>query len=400
MKKGWEIEQLGHMAEVIAGQSPASKYYNKLEEGLPFYQGKKQFSEKFIDDPTTWTTKITKSAIKDDILMSVRAPVGPVNFSTQKICIGRGLAAIRSSDQLDKYYLFYFLLKHESEIVGNSGAVFNSINKEQIEQIEIPVPTLTEQEDIVEILDKAFAAIDQAKANIEQNIANAKDLFQATFSRITEIRGSEWKTVEVQDVARREKGSMRTGPFGSQLLHSEFVDRGIAVLGIDNAVANEFQWRKERFITPEKFKKLNRFQVKPKDVLITIMGTCGRCAIVPDDIPKTINTKHLCCISLDQKKCTSEYLHSYFLYHPIAQKYLKKKAKGAIMAGLNMGIIKELPLLLPSIEEQLALTKVVSSARNTLIQYEQASEKKLTSLDELKKSILQKAFAGELTMNN
>ena len=74
--------------------------------------------------------------------MSVRAPVGPVNFATEKICIGRGLTAIRASKLIDKEFLFNFLLKHKKEIVGNAGAVFNSINKTQIENILIPLPCL------------------------------------------------------------------------------------------------------------------------------------------------------------------------------------------------------------------------------------------------------------------
>ena len=133
---GWEIKKLGEVCKVIAGQSPEGKYYNSIGKGLPFYQGKKEFNEKFIGEPTTWTSKITKEAEASDILMSVRAPVGPINFSTQKICIGRGLAAIRASKLIEKDYLFNFLLKHENEIVGNTGAVFNSINKSQIESIQ------------------------------------------------------------------------------------------------------------------------------------------------------------------------------------------------------------------------------------------------------------------------
>lgn len=85
LPEGWEWKKLGEVCEVIPGQSPKSKFYNKKGDGLPFYQGKKEFKEKYIDGPKTWTTNITKEAQKDDILMSVRAPVGPVNFATQKI---------------------------------------------------------------------------------------------------------------------------------------------------------------------------------------------------------------------------------------------------------------------------------------------------------------------------
>src|SRR5690554_8205744 len=109
MKQGWEIKKLGEICKVIAGQSPEGKYYYSEGNGLPFYQGKKEFCEKYLGVPSTWTTYITKEAEAGDILMSVRAPVGPVNFSTQKICIGRGLAAIRVGKVIDNEFLFNYL---------------------------------------------------------------------------------------------------------------------------------------------------------------------------------------------------------------------------------------------------------------------------------------------------
>ncbi|MBW2654779.1 MAG: restriction endonuclease subunit S, partial [Deltaproteobacteria bacterium] len=199
MKQGWEVKKLGEVCEVIAGQSPQGKYYNSEKKGLPFYQGKKEFTEKYIGKPTKWTSKTTKEAEATDILMSVRAPVGPINFSTQKICIGRGLAAIRASELIEREFLFNFLLKYENEIVGNTGAVFNSINKAQIKAIQIPFPPLPEQNRIVAILDKAFTAIAKAKANAEQNLKNAKELFESYLQ--TEFANERWEKKTLNQIS-------------------------------------------------------------------------------------------------------------------------------------------------------------------------------------------------------
>lgn len=139
MKPGWSTLALGQVARVVAGQSPDGTAYNMDGKGLPFYQGKKEFGDRYIGPPKVWTNLVTKEADDGDILISVRAPVGPVNFSTQKICIGRGLAAIRAGAKIDRSYLFYFLLSKEPEIRGREGAVFSSISKNEIEAISVPV---------------------------------------------------------------------------------------------------------------------------------------------------------------------------------------------------------------------------------------------------------------------
>ena len=176
LPQGWEIKKLGEICHIIAGQSPEGKFYNSEGKGMPFYQGKKEFGEKYIGEPTTWTTKITKEANTGDILMSVRAPVGPVNFATQKICIGRGLAAIRAGKSVNKEFLFNYLLKHENEIEGNAGAVFSSINKAQIENIEIPLPPLFEQQAIICKLDALQAEMQKLETIYQQKIADLEEL--------------------------------------------------------------------------------------------------------------------------------------------------------------------------------------------------------------------------------
>ena len=130
------------------------------------------------------------------------------------------------------------------------------------------------------------------------------------------------------------------------------------------------------------------------------MRTCGRCAIVPDDIPTAINTKHICCITLDRKQCLPGYLHLYFLHAPQSQEFLAKHAKGAIMAGLNMGLIQELPVMLPPIKVQAAIIEAADDLREETQRLARLYERKLAALDELKKSLLHQAFSGQLTMDH
>jgi type I restriction enzyme S subunit len=150
-----------------------------------------------------------------------------------------------------------------------------SISSEQFGQLTLPLLPLSEQRHIAAILDQA----DQLRRKRRLALEKLNALRQALYNDLNLLPGADtWPLVKVSYVATL----IRTGPFGSQLLHSEFVDDGIAVLGIDNTQNNEFSWSQRRFITAAKYRELSRYTVRPGDVLITIMGTCGRCAIVPD----------------------------------------------------------------------------------------------------------------------
>ena len=166
-KSNFPIVELSEIAEVISGQSPKGEFYNTEKKGLPFYQGKTEFTDRYIGPPVKWTTQITKEADKGDILMSVRAPVGPVNFATDHCCIGRGLAAIRANSKVDKIFLFHILKSLEKDIVGGGGSVFDSISRKQIEQIKIPLPPLEVQKEIVAEIESYQKIIDGARMVVE-----------------------------------------------------------------------------------------------------------------------------------------------------------------------------------------------------------------------------------------
>ena len=162
------IVPLGEVADVIAGQSPPGKSYNNAGIGTPFYQGKVEFGQMFIGEPIKWTTDARRFAEEDDVLMSVRAPVGPVNLATQRICIGRGLAAIRpTKNRLLTSYAFYILRIMEAEIIGNTGATFASINKGDIRKLQIPLPPLEVQKEIAAEIEGYQKIIDGARAVVD-----------------------------------------------------------------------------------------------------------------------------------------------------------------------------------------------------------------------------------------
>ena len=257
----------------------------------------------------------SKKAVQpNDVMISRIVPhirracvVGPANGHRQ---IASGEWIIFRDERIWPQYLRWLLVGdvfHSAfmRTVSGVGGSLLRARPAEVFKIQIPVPPLAEQKRIAGILDAA----DALRAKRREARAQLDTLLQSTFlDMFGELTGNGWKMVTVEDVARNKNGAIRTGPFGSQLLHNEFVGEGIRVLGIDNAVANVFREGKPRFITPQKYEQLRRFTVKPGDVLITIMGTCGRCAVVPEDVGVAINTKHLCCITLDREKCLPEFM--------------------------------------------------------------------------------------------
>jgi len=382
MRQCCELKTIGTVCKVIAGQSPEGKFYNDNGNGLPFYQGKKEYGEKYIGEPTTWTTKVTKEAEANDILMSVRAPVGPINFATQKICIGRGLAAIRATKLIDKEFLFNFLLKHESEIVGNTGAVFNSINKAQIEAIEIPLPPLPEQERIVTILDEAFGAIAKAKENAEQNLKNAKELFESYLQGVFKNNGDGWEEKTLGEIASFSQG-IQVG------LEQHLTEPKTGYVRFIRIVDYTQNTEDIRYV-PDPGEK---YFVKEDDIVMVRYGTPGligrgKAGVIANNLFKiTIEnnalSKDFLCLCLSQKHI---------------QTYLSTQGS-ATMPALNFGQLNTVSINFPSLKEQTKIVEKLDSLSTETKKLEAIYQQKINDLEELKKSVLQKAFSGELKTN-
>ena len=140
--KDWKKVKLSDVAKIIMGQSPPSSSYNEKGIGMPFYQGNVDFGEKY-PKIKKYTDKITKIANENTILMSVRAPVGELNVTKIECCIGRGVCSIKINGELNLEYLFYYLKNIMINIKKlEKGSTFKSINKKEIENIEVLLPPL------------------------------------------------------------------------------------------------------------------------------------------------------------------------------------------------------------------------------------------------------------------
>ena len=375
-----------------------------INDSVKYYDGKRPFlstgdlniSEIVNLDYLTFEEKPSRANLNvsiGDIIMARMqgtTKVYAVDKEYSEIIVSTGFLVLRPKNNVDKKYLFQFFLSKDFQNEKDrlcTGATQKAINNANFSKIEIPLPSLSEQKAIAEKLDKAQEIIRYNEEIIAQYDALTQSLFINMFGSANPDFNN-WREVKIEDVVKNVKGSMRSGPFGSDLLHSEFIEKGIPVLGIDNAVTNKFQWKQRRFISEEKYQKLKRYTVFPDDIIITIMGTVGRVAVVPSNIGIAINSKHLAAITLNQSLANPSFIAFSLHSDKNILSQINQKGKGAIMTGLNLTIIKELRFRLPPITLQNQFAERVAAIEAQ----KQLAQQSLAKSQDLFNSLLQQSF--------
>lgn len=384
------MARLGDVCTVVSGTTPKSNHSGYWDGNLNWVTP----AELTDESDTIYETqrKITSQAVIDSslksfpagtVLLSSRAPIGKVAIAGTEMYCNQGFKNLICSEKIYNRYLYHFL-KNKTAYLNSlgRGATFKEISKSIVENIEIPLPSLEEQREIAAVLDKVSDLIAKRRQQLEKLDLLVKARFTEMFCN--PIENENWEFVNMADIST----DMRTGPFGSALRHNEFVETGIFVLGIDNAVENRFTYNRMRYITEEKYEQLKRYTVRPGDVIITIMGTVGRSAVIPDNIPKAINTKHLACLTINRSKAQPMFVCCAFQMHPEIRQQLTGQAKGAIMDGLNLTIIKKLSFKLPPLEIQNEFVKFFGATEKT----KTIIEESLMKLETIKKALMQEYF--------
>jgi len=368
----WNVVTLGDVTEIIAGQSPKSEFYNDKEEGLAFYQGKKDFGDIFLKNPTAWTTKVTKKAIKNDLLISVRAPVGDMNFNPfNEICIGRGLAAIRIKDITLKKYIYELLQINKDLIIGNQGAIFASISTVELKNVKIPLPPKNIQEKIVkevEILDKKET----------QCLEKIKSLRNEISVVVNTAKGS---LVSLKEITSKI-GSGAT-PRGGE---SSYKESGIALIRSQNIHDEGMREKGLVFIDNTQAKKLDNVTIEINDILFNITGaSVARCCMVEDKyLPARVN-QHVSIIRTNDK-ALPKYVQMILVSLDYKNKLFDIADGGTSREAITKTQLEEFKIPLPTIEIQKEIVSKIEAIEKKISKNEIA----LKEIPHKKEAILKK----------
>lgn len=385
----WEVKQLESVSKITMGQSPESSSYNDKGEGLPFYQGKTEFGDKY-PKVIQWCSKPLKIAEKDDVLFTVRAPVGSVNICKEQSCIGRGLAAIRYIEGTTNYLFLYYYLQNSYFRFNklSQGSTFTAINGTELRKFNLFIPPLKEQQKIAAILSTVDDQIEQTDQLIEKTKELKKGLMQQLLTKgvkhtafkktkIGEIP-AEWRSVKFKEVCSIVNGLVdpREKPY------SDYPHIGNANIEKKSGKLLNYKIAKEENLISGKYLFNERHvlygKINPQFAKVTYPKFVGLCSA--DMYP----------IECDLEQIVPDFL----LYAILDTRFTDTMIKLSTRTGMpkvNRFEVEQYVFALPKVNEQKKIAKILSSVDEDIEGYEQEKAK----YEELKRGLMQQLLTGK-----
>tara|TARA_R110001583_G_C5664919_1_gene409980 strand:- start:4568 stop:5764 length:1197 start_codon:yes stop_codon:yes gene_type:complete len=389
--KDWERKSLGEVCEIVNGSTPLRSNKKFWENGnFPWFTIDDIREQGRIISHTK--QKVTEAALSklrvlpvDTVLLCCTASVGEYAITKIELTTNQQFNGLVLKDRkkLDPEFLMHYCSTLKDKLLGLSGKTtidFIAISK--LKPLEIPLPPLPEQQRIVAILDEAFAAIDKAKANAEQNLQNAKELFESYLQGVFEKKGDDWEEKTLGELCTFTQGIQR-----GVKLQSETQEKGqVRFLRIvDYTQGNEppryIDFPGDKYVLNEEDVALVRYGASTGFVCQGMIGALA------NNLFRVIPKSH---------EALSNNFLAVYLRSTVFQNVIKATMNGAAMPAISFGLIKEIPFPFPNLEEQQIIIRKLSAVQSETQKLEAMYQKKINDLEELKKSILQKAFAGEL----
>jgi type I restriction enzyme S subunit len=410
MKEGWDIKKLGEVAKVSSGNSAPQKKELFEDGSFPFIRTSDvgQIRKGFISSCVDYLNKDGIKGLKLHKKGTILFPKsGASTFLNHRVMmeidsyVSSHLATIKgNSSFIDDRFLLYFLTTIDARDLMQDIA-YPSLKTSDISLIPISLPPLPEQQRIVSILDDAFAAIAKAKANAEQNLKNAKELFESYLQGVFEngklkVENGEWIEKKLIEITNKI-GSGATPRGGNE----SYKTVGISLVRSMNVHDFQFKEKNLAFIDEQQAKELNNVTLHENDVLLNITGaSVARCCVIPKEyLPARVN-QHVSII-----RANNEIIDPIFLNLLLTSKYYKDQLlftgeQGATRQAITKAQLEVFAISFPkSLKEQQTIVQKLDALSAETKKLEAIYQQKINDLEELKKSVLQKAFCGELKTN-
>jgi type I restriction enzyme S subunit len=401
----WQVKKLGEVCTIVSGGTPKTGVDSFWGGEIAWITPKDMGSNgDFYVSKTSRTITsegLEKSSAKlileNSVILSTRAPIGHLAINLVAMATNQGCRGIIPGPTVITKFLFYYLYSKVKELDAlGSGTTFKELSKKNLESFYTPVPLIEEQKRIVAILDSAFEQIDQAKAIAQQNLQNAREIFDSALSRVSLPKRS-WVSARLQDITLKI-GSGAT-PRGGQ---SSYKTEGVSLVRSMNVHDRSFEPNKLAFIDDEQAAKLSNVIVEKDDVLLNITGAsvARSCLMSSAYLPARVN-QHVSIIRPFSTIIRPKLLNFFLTSKAYKDSLLKIGGSGATREAITKKQIQDFVIYFPkSTDEQDTLIKQVEEIENLSQNLESIYQQKIAALDELKQSLLQQAFSGKLTANH
>jgi type I restriction enzyme S subunit len=339
----------------------------------------------------------------DTALMTFKLTIGKTTVSGTNLYTNEAIAAFlpKSGTEADPYYLATVLptLNYETD----QAVKGKTLNKAKIENALIPLPKISRQKRIAEILTSADRSIASTQRSIDETEKLEKSLMKQLFTRgightkfkqteIGEIPES-WKVGTFADlVDSSDRNAIKPGPFGSSLKKQFYVPSGYKIYGQEQVISGN-PYYGDYYVDEAKYKELIAFKVQAGDVLISLVGTIGKVLIVPEDFEPGIINPRLLKITPDATKASSKFI-AHLLQSELVLNQMGQKSHGGTMNILNKGMLENMSFGIPSLVEQNKMVEILQSIDNQI----EINKKLKFKQEQLKQGLMQDLLTGRVAI--
>jgi type I restriction enzyme S subunit len=374
-----QLRRLDEVCTVVMGQAPIGASYNDRQNGVPLVAGAGDFMNG-VPSSKKFTTSPGKLCAPGDIILGIRASIGEKVVADADYCLGRGVAGLRPRPGLSDRYLWHWLSVVRPELIAKGrGATFKQVNREDICELQVPVPSIDEQRRIADILDRA----DALRVKRRQALAHLEVLTQSIFCDMfgdSPTILARWPTKPLGSIL----SFLTSGSRGWARFYDE---RGDKFLRIQNIRHNALVFDDMVRVCAPSNAEAKRTRVQSGDVLLSITADLGRVAVVPEDFGTAYVNQHLSILRSSQ--INSQFLSSY-LSSPSGQRQILGRNRQGVKAGLNFDDIRSFVIPLPPSAVQKRYETAVSEVSKLRV----SQKAHLGNLDAMFASLQQRAFTG------